>query len=125
MCVCLFLSNYISICLCVSMYSNYFYISIILPLQMSVMNHESPSSPSLPPPFPLPPLCCRASLKATLVLLPLLGLTWVLGFLAIRHDQSKAVAYIFTYLFTVTNSCQGVFFLVVHCLLNVEVCIRD
>ncbi|GFN77657.1 adhesion g protein-coupled receptor l3 [Plakobranchus ocellatus] len=63
----------------------------------------------------------RAGLKATLVLLPLLGLTWVLGFLAIRQDQSEAVSYIFTYLFTVTNSCQGVFFLVVHCLLNVDV----
>ncbi|RUS72976.1 hypothetical protein EGW08_019259 [Elysia chlorotica] len=62
-----------------------------------------------------------AGLKATLVLLPLLGLTWSLAFLAIRRDQSEGVSYIFTYLFTVTNSCQGVFFLVVHCLLNVDV----
>ncbi|GFS19263.1 adhesion G protein-coupled receptor L3 [Elysia marginata] len=62
-----------------------------------------------------------AGVKATVVLLPLLGLTWVLGFLAVRRDQNEAASFIFTYLFTVTNSCQGVFFLVMHCLLNVDV----
>ncbi|XP_025087973.1 adhesion G protein-coupled receptor L3-like [Pomacea canaliculata] len=63
----------------------------------------------------------RMSLKASAVLLPLLGLTWILGFLAVDTGHSKVMMYIFNYLFTITNSFQGVMFFVFHCLLNVDV----
>lgn len=46
------------------------------------------------------------SLKASAVLLPLLGLTWILGFLAVDTGHSKVMMYIFNYLFTITNSFQ-------------------
>ena len=60
-------------------------------------------------------------LKAAVVLLPLLGLTWVLAFLELETRGSHAVQYVFTYLFTLTNSFQGVLFFVFHCLLNMDV----
>lgn len=47
------------------------------------------------------PLANRATMKATVVLLPLLGLTWVFGILTI--DQNTTV---FAWLFTVCNSIQ-------------------
>ncbi|CAG5114821.1 unnamed protein product, partial [Candidula unifasciata] len=59
--------------------------------------------------------------KAAVVLLPLLGLTWILGFLAVGTDQVEAMTYVFTYLFTITNSFQGVLFFIFHCLLNCDV----
>lgn len=63
----------------------------------------------------------RTSLKASAVLLPLLGLTWTLGFLAVDTGDTKIMVYLFTYLFTICNSFQGVLFFVFHCLLNVDV----
>ena len=62
-------------------------------------------------------------MKASAVLLPLLGLTWILGFLAVDTDDTQVLVYIFTYLFTICNSFQGVMFFVFHCLLNVDVSI--
>lgn len=59
----------------------------------------------------------RAGLKAAVVLLPLLGLTWTLGFLSVENKE----ALVFTYLFTLFNSLQGVFFFIFHCLLSVDV----
>ncbi|XP_033097626.1 adhesion G protein-coupled receptor L4-like [Anneissia japonica] len=58
----------------------------------------------------------KTSLKAALVLLPLLGLTWVFGFLSVNK-----YTIIFTYLFAICNSIQGVIFFLFHCLMNVEV----
>ncbi|XP_033744276.1 adhesion G protein-coupled receptor L1-like [Pecten maximus] len=59
----------------------------------------------------------RAGLKAAVVLLPLLGLTWTIGFLSVENKE----ALVFTYLFTLFNSLQGVFFFIFHCLLSVDV----
>ncbi|XP_076468234.1 cadherin EGF LAG seven-pass G-type receptor 1-like isoform X2 [Babylonia areolata] len=66
----------------------------------------------------------RSSVKACGVLLPLLGLTWVLGFLAVdtgQRGQPGVAVYLFTYLFTLCNSCQGLLFFLFHCLLNPDV----
>ena len=43
----------------------------------------------------------RAILKATVILLPLLGLTWIFGLLAINEDLT-----VFAWIFTVLNSSQ-------------------
>lgn len=59
----------------------------------------------------------KTTLKATIVLLPLLGLTWTFGFLSVTSKETL----VFTYLFTFFNSLQGVFFFVFHCLLSVDV----
>ncbi|XP_071088322.1 adhesion G protein-coupled receptor L4-like [Haliotis cracherodii] len=61
------------------------------------------------------------SLKAAAVLLPLLGLTWMLGFLAVDVPGTEVLGYVFTYLFTICNSFQGVVFFLFHCLLNSDV----
>ena len=44
---------------------------------------------------------CRAGVKGMIVLLPLLGLTWVFGLLAINKDTIA-----FQYLFAILNSLQ-------------------
>lgn len=46
---------------------------------------------------------CRRLLKATAVILPLLGITWALGLLAVNADDGTLV---FAYLFTIFNSLQ-------------------
>ena len=46
-------------------------------------------------------MLCRALLAATLVLLPLLGLTWVFGILTVNANST-----IFAWLFTIFNSLQ-------------------
>ncbi|XP_041357605.1 adhesion G-protein coupled receptor D1-like [Gigantopelta aegis] len=61
----------------------------------------------------------KMGLKATAILLPLLGLTWTLAFFTISSERELAI--VFTYLFTISNSFQGVMFFVFHCLLNVDV----
>ena len=43
----------------------------------------------------------RTTLKATVILLPLLGLTWVFGILTIDHNTT-----VFAWLFTIFNSIQ-------------------
>ena len=43
----------------------------------------------------------RSTFKATVILLPLLGLTWVFGVLAIDTNTS-----VFAWLFTICNSTQ-------------------
>ncbi|XP_063956464.1 protein eyes shut homolog isoform X1 [Lytechinus pictus] len=58
----------------------------------------------------------KAGLKAAAILLPLLGLTWVFGFLSVN-----ARTLVFTYLFAILNSFQGLFFFIAHCILNMEV----
>ena len=59
----------------------------------------------------------RRCVKATLILLPLLGVTWVFGFLSLGSPATL----VFTYLFTICNTLQGTFFFIFHCLLNPDV----
>ncbi|XP_062586446.1 adhesion G protein-coupled receptor L4-like [Saccostrea cucullata] len=59
----------------------------------------------------------RTGLKAAAVLLPILGLTWTLGFFSIDSKDTL----VFTYLFTFLNSLQGVFFFLFHCLMSTDV----
>ncbi|RDD44469.1 Adhesion G-protein coupled receptor D1 [Trichoplax sp. H2] len=54
--------------------------------------------------------------KALLILLPILGLTWIFGILS-TNDQSI----IFSYIFVILNGLQGLLFFVCHCLWNSEV----
>lgn len=56
----------------------------------------------------------KKGLRSTVALLPLLGVTWLLGFFVELHH---AVAYIFILL----NSSQGIVFLIFHCFLDEEV----
>ncbi|XP_068722401.1 uncharacterized protein [Montipora capricornis] len=58
----------------------------------------------------------RAGLKGMVVLLPLLGLTWVFGIMAINKDTI-----VFQYLFAILNSLQGLFIFAFHCIGNSEV----
>ena len=58
----------------------------------------------------------RTGVKATAVVLPLLGVTWVFSLLAF---ESAAVT--FKYLFAIFNSLQGLMIFVFHCLLNKQV----
>ena len=46
----------------------------------------------------------RMGLKATAILLPLLGLTWTLAFFTVSSERELAI--VFTYLFTISNSFQ-------------------
>ncbi|XP_063051285.1 adhesion G-protein coupled receptor D1 isoform X3 [Engraulis encrasicolus] len=58
----------------------------------------------------------KLTAKAVAVLLPILGISWIFGVLAI-NDHSL----LFQYLFAVFNSLQGFFIFLFHCLLNSEV----
>ncbi|KAJ8030847.1 Adhesion G protein-coupled receptor L3 [Holothuria leucospilota] len=57
------------------------------------------------------------ALRAMLLTLPLLGLTWLFGLLT-AIDSTTVV---FEYLFVIFNSLQGVFIFVLYCVLNDEV----
>ncbi|XP_078332607.1 uncharacterized protein LOC111129591 isoform X3 [Crassostrea virginica] len=54
-----------------------------------------------------------SGLRSLGTLLPVLGVTWIFGILAINED-----AEIFQYLFIIANSLQGVFIFISHVLLN-------
>ncbi|XP_073767208.1 adhesion G-protein coupled receptor D1 isoform X2 [Danio rerio] len=58
----------------------------------------------------------KLTTKAVAVLLPILGISWVFGVLAV-NDHSL----LFQYMFAVFNSLQGFFIFLFHCLLNSEV----
>lgn len=58
----------------------------------------------------------KAGVKASAVILPLLGITWLFGLLSF---SSSTVA--FKYLFAITNSLQGLMIFIFHCLLNKQV----
>ena len=58
----------------------------------------------------------KAGLKATAVILPLLGITWLFGLLSF---SSSTVA--FKYIFAIFNSLQGLMIFIFHCLLNKQV----
>lgn len=52
-------------------------------------------------PIPPPPPHCRQLFMATIVLLPLLGLTWVFGLLSVNRSTT-----FFAWIFTFLNSFQ-------------------
>ncbi|XP_067927901.1 adhesion G protein-coupled receptor L3-like isoform X2 [Watersipora subatra] len=58
----------------------------------------------------------RAWIKGAIVLLVLLGLTWVFGFMYVNKDTM-----VIAYVFTVLNSFQGLFIFTFHCLKNEKV----
>uniref|UniRef100_A0A9J8B1G6 Adhesion G protein-coupled receptor D1 n=1 Tax=Cyprinus carpio carpio TaxID=630221 RepID=A0A9J8B1G6_CYPCA len=58
----------------------------------------------------------KLTTKAVAVLLPILGISWIFGVLAV-NDHSL----LFQYMFAVFNSLQGFFIFLFHCLLNSEV----
>uniref|UniRef100_A0A8P4GE81 Adhesion G protein-coupled receptor D1 n=1 Tax=Dicentrarchus labrax TaxID=13489 RepID=A0A8P4GE81_DICLA len=58
----------------------------------------------------------KLTVKAVAVLLPILGISWIFGVLAV-NTHSLA----FLYIFAVFNSLQGFFVFLFHCLLNSEV----
>ncbi|KAJ8379916.1 hypothetical protein SKAU_G00006940 [Synaphobranchus kaupii] len=58
----------------------------------------------------------KLTAKAVAVLLPILGISWVFGVLAINGHSL-----LFQYMFAVFNSLQGFFIFLFHCLLNSEV----
>ncbi|CAC5387265.1 ADGRD1 [Mytilus coruscus] len=58
----------------------------------------------------------RAGVKGALILVPLLGLTWMFGLMAVNEDFV-----IFQYLFAICNSLQGFFIFLFHCVFNSEV----
>lgn len=58
----------------------------------------------------------KSGFKSTVVLFPLLGVTWLFGILALDRNTIA-----FQYLFALCNSLQGFFIFVFHCLLNSEV----
>ncbi|KAK3741596.1 hypothetical protein QZH41_012540 [Actinostola sp. cb2023] len=58
----------------------------------------------------------KTSARATIVTMPLLGVTWLFGVLTF-HTDLKA----FKYLFAICNSLQGVFIFIFHCLLDRQV----
>ncbi|XP_072026706.1 uncharacterized protein [Amphiura filiformis] len=58
----------------------------------------------------------RAGVRSSVMLLPLLGLTWVIGYFQHVHP-------VFAYIFVILNALQGFFMAVFHCFMNTE--IRD
>ncbi|XP_038054962.1 adhesion G protein-coupled receptor E3-like [Patiria miniata] len=58
----------------------------------------------------------KAGIKGALMLLPILGLTWVFGLLAVNSALT-----VFQYLFTIFNSFQGLFIFLINCAFNSEV----
>ncbi|XP_032373214.1 adhesion G-protein coupled receptor D1 isoform X1 [Etheostoma spectabile] len=58
----------------------------------------------------------RLTVKAVAVLLPILGISWIFGVLAVNTHSLP-----FLYIFAVFNSLQGFFVFLFHCLLNSEV----
>uniref|UniRef100_A0A7N8Y0Z3 Adhesion G protein-coupled receptor D1 n=1 Tax=Mastacembelus armatus TaxID=205130 RepID=A0A7N8Y0Z3_9TELE len=58
----------------------------------------------------------KLTAKAVAVLLPILGISWIFGVLAVNKNSLP-----FLYVFAVFNSLQGFFVFLFHCLLNSEV----
>ncbi|XP_068678749.1 adhesion G protein-coupled receptor B1-like [Montipora foliosa] len=58
----------------------------------------------------------KAGVKASAVILPLLGITWLFGLLAYN---SATIA--FKYIFAIANSLQGLMIFIFHCLLNKQI----
>ena len=61
-------------------------------------------------------MCISSVVKASVILLPLLGLTWVTGLFAINENTA-----VFAWLFTLFNSLQ----VIVHAANRIGRCIND
>ncbi|XP_062572840.1 adhesion G-protein coupled receptor D1-like [Saccostrea cucullata] len=57
-----------------------------------------------------------SGIKSISILLPVLGVTWVFGFLSISDD-----VIVFEYIFAILNSFQGFFIFISKCLLNKKI----
>ncbi|CAG2255062.1 unnamed protein product [Mytilus edulis] len=58
----------------------------------------------------------KAGMRSICVILPLFGVTWVLGVFSVNEDLV-----VFQYLFAIFNSLQGVFIFLFHCFFNRQV----
>ncbi|XP_057312360.1 adhesion G-protein coupled receptor D1-like [Hydractinia symbiolongicarpus] len=58
----------------------------------------------------------KTGLRSSLILLPILGVTWVFGILSFNTETIA-----FQYIFNITNSLQGFMLTLFHCFLNSEV----
>jgi len=58
----------------------------------------------------------KAAVKGMALLLPILGLTWIFGMLAVNEETI-----VFQYIFSILNSCQGVLIFLLYCIGNTEV----
>ncbi|XP_063440672.1 adhesion G-protein coupled receptor D1-like [Mytilus trossulus] len=58
----------------------------------------------------------RIGLKSICIILPLFGVTWVLGAFSVNDDLV-----VFQYLFAIFNSLQGLFICVFQCFLNKQI----
>ena len=58
----------------------------------------------------------QRGLKASFVLLPLLGISWSFGVLTMTSDKIA-----FNYIFAIFNSLQGFFIFIFHCVFNKQV----
>ncbi|XP_066023890.1 adhesion G-protein coupled receptor D1 isoform X2 [Pocillopora verrucosa] len=56
----------------------------------------------------------RLGVRACVVMIPLLGITWLLGLLSPLHEA-------FAYIFTIFNSTQGFLIFLLHCVRNSEI----
>ena len=57
-------------------------------------------------------------LQASFVLVPTLGLTWILGFLVVGNDTFSAII---DWLFLICTTTQGITLFIIHCVINTEV----
>ena len=62
----------------------------------------------------------RAGVKASAVILPLLGITWLFGLLSFTSE-----IIVFQYIFTISNSLQGLMIFIFHCVLNKQVRVSE
>ena len=58
----------------------------------------------------------KVGVRSSLVLLPILGITWVVGLASVNSDTV-----VFQYLFSLMNGLQGFMITLLHCILNSEV----
>ena len=58
----------------------------------------------------------RTSLRALFVLLPIFGITWLVGIFGFTSDAVAAM-----YIFVILNASQGLLIFIFHCALNSEV----
>ena len=61
----------------------------------------------------------KKGVRATIVILPILGLTWVFGLIAVNEETV-----FFRYLFAIFNSAQGLLIFLFHCVLNKKVTLK-
>ncbi|XP_045211817.2 uncharacterized protein LOC123563207 [Mercenaria mercenaria] len=57
-----------------------------------------------------------AGVRSIVILMPIMGLTWVLGIFSVNEDTV-----VFQYLFALFNSIQGVLIFVFHCVMNKKI----